>query len=301
MKKLKSLLLHICYLFAFLYAIFDAQTVVNGATEGVQLSVSVIIPSLFPFIFLSLLCSSTIGSRSLLLLSPVECLCGIPKGAGSLLLLGLMGGYPVGAQIVSHAYVSGSISKKDGERMLGFCSNAGPSFIFGMIGSIFQDIRLCCLLWLTQILSALCVGVLLPGKSRDSCHITASNKVTPVEALSKAVGAIAKICGWVILFRCLICVLNKRILKNLPSLLSVCVTGILELSNGCVGLGEIGAGLERFVLAGALLAFGGFCVSLQTKSVCKGLSLRYYFPGKALQSIISIPICWILWKISVAL
>ena len=111
----------------FGYALIDAQAIVNGAKEGIHMALTVVIPSLFPFIFLCALSLQEITKNPLKFLRPVEKLCGIPRGSGILLLLGLIGGYPVGAQNVFKAYENRMIARNDAERMLGFCNNAGQA------------------------------------------------------------------------------------------------------------------------------------------------------------------------------
>ena len=281
----------------FGYALIDAQTIVNGAKEGIHMALTVVIPSLFPFIFLCTLSLQEISKNPLKFLRPVEKLCGMSRGSGILLLLGLIGGYPVGAQNISKAYENRMIARNDAERMLGFCNNAGPSFIFGMVGGILHDVRLCWLLWLTQILSATITAALLPGKSAANIKVQTTQPSNIGLILEGVMIICAKIAGWVVLFRCLLSVLDKWCL---PTIWRVCVSGILELSNGCARLQNIDSTYLQFMICGILLVFGGLCVHLQTRSVTKGLSLRYYWIGKTIQTAISTPILYILWKISVA-
>ncbi len=290
----------ILYVMLFVYALMDAQTVVNGAIDGLHLAITVVIPSLFPFIFLCTLCSNHILGTESPVLHPLEKLCGMPKGSGNLLILGLCGGYPVGAQCVASAHKQGAISKQDAERLLGFCNNAGPSFIFGMIGSILKDIRLCWLLWLSQIISSILVGITLPNKSKASCSLQRRKSNSITEAMDNTIHICSKIAGWVILFRAVLSVLDKWFLSSLPEHNGTVIAGLLELSNGCVRLQYVNMPMLQFILCGTILTFGGICVHLQTKSVTNSLSARYYLLGKILQTLFVLPILFILWKISVA-
>lgn len=290
----------VLYVLAFIYALMDAQSIVSGAGDGLQLAITVVVPSLFPFIFLSTLSAHSIGSRNITVLRPLEKLCGMPIGSGSLLLLGLCGGYPVGAQCVARAYTQGTLTKQDAQRLLGFCNNAGPSFIFGMVGGILKDIRLCWFLWLGQILSAILVGAILPGKSAESCRLTPSRKNSVTQTLESTVYICSKIAGWVILFRVALSVAEKWFLHRLPVLWCTAVAGLLELSNGCVRLQYIDTEWLRFLLCGAMLAFGGICVHLQTKSVVGSLSIKFLLLGKVMQTLLALPILFVLWKIIVA-
>ena len=101
-----------------LILILDTKTALWGATQGIDLCIRSVIPSLFPFFLLSgILVKSLMGAK-LPLLRPVGRLLGIPKGAEALLISGFLGGYPVGAKCIRDAWNRGGISKQDAERML---------------------------------------------------------------------------------------------------------------------------------------------------------------------------------------
>ena len=124
----------------FLIAIFHAPVVVAGAKDAIDLCLYVIIPSIFPFLFLSMLLCNYWSNIELPIMRPICRLVGIPEEEQSILLFALIGGYPVGAQVVAQAYHSGRISKRTAARLIGFCNNAGPSFVFGLMGVIFGGI-----------------------------------------------------------------------------------------------------------------------------------------------------------------
>ena len=86
-----------------LLLILDARTGFQGAAEGIRLCISSVIPSLFPFFVLSMVLTGAIAGSTWRGLRPLGRLCGLPKGAESLLVVGLMGGYPVGAQSIAQA------------------------------------------------------------------------------------------------------------------------------------------------------------------------------------------------------
>ena len=268
--------------------ILDTNTMLYGAQEGIWLCLQTIIPALFPFIILSGMIGSALLGQHIKMLRPISRLCHIPDGTESLLFLGFLSGYPVGAQIITQAYFDGSISKSTAKRMLGFCNNAGPSFLFGMFSVIFSRKIILWVLWGIHILSALTVGFIFPGNSEERYHILRSDPISLPTALKKAIQTIFLICGWVIIFRIIICVLNKWLLWSLPNDIQVILSGILELSNGCISLSKIPSEATRFIFASGILSFGGLCVGMQTKSVTRELGCGYYFLGKVLQTIISI-------------
>lgn len=271
-----------------LILILDGKTALEGARQGLDLCLRTVIPSLFPFFFLSgILTGAFLGMRSALL-RPFGRLCRIPDGAESLLLVGLLGGYPVGAQCVASAWRGEQLSRSNAERMLAFCSNAGPAFLFGIVASMFSDSKTVWILWGIHILSALLTGILLPGGEMSPAKISSDNTFSLPEPLSSALKAIGSVCGWIILFRVMIAFLERWILWLLPLDVQIMIIGLLELSNGCCELNSIANPSARFLICSGILAFGGLCVTMQTLSVTKGLSLRYYFPGKVLQTVLSL-------------
>ena len=287
MKKRKQLWTGILAGIGMLILILDAKCAVSGAADGIQLCIRCVIPSLFPFLILSNLINNALLGRRINILSPIRKLCGIPQGSESLLLLGLLGGYPVGAQVVSAAYKSGHLPKQTAERMLGFCNNAGPAFIFGLIGALFTSISIPWVIWFIHMLSALAVGIILPNKSTETCSVAGAKPLSITDALKISITIMANICGWVVIFRMIIAICNRWFLWLLPGVFQGLLAGILELTNGITVLQSISAEGARFVLSTCMLSFGGICVGMQTYAVTSELNMTLYFPGKLLQAIIS--------------
>lgn len=214
-------------------------------------------------------------------------LCGVPDGAESLLLLGLLGGYPVGAQMVAQAYHRGQLDKPTAQRMLGFCNNAGPAFLFGMVSPMFSHNKIAFVLWGIHVLSALITGILLPGRQHSVGGIQTAKPISVSESLEKSLKIIAQICGWVILFKVLLTICEHWVFNYFPSVIRVLLTGLCELSNGCTELKMIDNEATRYIISSFILAAGGLCVAMQTASVTKELGMGMFFPGKLIQAGIS--------------
>ncbi len=274
--------------FGLLVLILDAKTALLGAAEGIELCMKAVIPSLFPFFILSILLTGTLTGQNIRIFAPIGRLCGMPKGSESLLNVGLLGGYPTGAQAVLQAFSTGQISKKDAMRLLGFCSNAGPAFLFGMAGAKFPSPMFAWALWGIHILSAIAVGALLPGKNRSNVRIPPPQPITLSSALERSVKIMASVCGWVLLFRVIIAFMDRWFLWLLPVWLKTVLIGALELSNGCCELDLIEDVSLRFVACSGMLGLGGLCVAMQTISVTRELGVGMYFPGKVLQCLLSV-------------
>lgn len=270
-----------------LMLILDSKTALQGAQNGIDLCMRTVIPSLFPFFLLSIVLTNAFLGSPLTWLRPLGKLCGIPEGAESILISAFLGGYPVGAQAIATAYRSGQLSKADAERMLAFCSNAGPAFLFGMVSSMFPEKGMAWLLWGIHVISAILVAAGMPGKSENRVRMEENAPVTLPSALHRAMIIMAAVCGWVILFRVVIAFLQRWLLWLLPMTAQVAVTGLLELSNGCCELWKIPDVHVRLLVCSGILSFGGLCVTMQTVSVTTGLSLKQYFVGKGMQTVLS--------------
>ena len=272
--------------------IMDPQTGLAGASEGLELCIRTVIPSLLPFFFLSVLLTSHLAGKETPWLRPVGKLLRLPTGGEAIFLIGILGGYPVGAQAVAQAWSAGRLDQQNARRMLGFCSNAGPSFLFGILGAVFSSPAAPWALWFIHILSAMLVGILLPGCKQAAMAAPERGSMAPSQALERALRIMANVCGWVILFRVVICFLDRWVLWLFPAVVKNILLGTLELTNGCCMLGSIKSEGLRFILASCFLAFGGLCVSMQTVSVTGKLGTGWYFPGKVLQTMFSFLMAW---------
>ena len=294
MKRRQSIWMGICSSIGLMVLILDGKTAITGAKEGLQLCLNTLIPTLLPFFFLSNLLTASLIGTNIPLLNPLARLYRIGKGTEYILLTGFLGGYPLGAQCIHEAYRQGAISAREGRRMLAFCNNCGPAFLFGMAGALFQDPKIPWLLFGIHIASALIVSLVIPDGS-VSHKTMVSPSACPVQALWKAIRAMAGVCGWVILFRTALAVMEKWIIRYYQKEIQVIFTGILELSNGCIALGDLENMPLKFILCSVFVAFGGLCVIMQTYSAAASLDCCLYFPGKITQAAVSMTLACLLY------
>lgn len=272
--------------------ILDAQTALDSAKEAIDLCISVLIPSLFPFFICSYLLTSA-ASGGLRIMKPLCLLLRIPSGSEAILAVGLLGGYPAGAQAIATACSTGALDRNCGRRMLAFCNNAGPAFFFGIGMQIFRDVRICLICWLIHISGALLVGILTPGDHHSPHLPIEATPITLTLALQKALRTMAAVCGWVVIMRIFMGLLEHWLLWRLSPAVGSILCGILELSSGCCSLIENSDIGVAFILFSAYTAFGGICVWLQTLSVTANhIHIAAYLPGKITHTAISILFAW---------
>ena len=284
--KYRKIGMGICSSLAMLFLILDGKTAILGARQGISLCIQTVIPSLLPFFFLTGIIVSSIGSASLPFLRPIARVCRLPEGAGAYLIPAFLGGYPMGAQAINDGIRRRQLSPETGRRMLHFCSNAGPAFLFGMVAPLFPNILAGFSLWAIHVLTALLIGMGMPGTAQgQACR--EPRPATPSESMAGAVRALALVCGWVICFQILTAFFDRCFSEILPISVRVVVSGILELAGGCSRLLQIDSLALRYVYASGMLGFGGLCVLMQTASVLTELPVRNYLVGKLLHGLLS--------------
>lgn len=295
------------------------QQAVEGAKNGLALCFNVIVPSLFPFFVLSSLVVD-LGLAAYLgrgLEGVMRPLFRVSGSCSAAVVLGFIGGYPVGARTALQLYQQGLCSKVEAERLLAFCNNSGPAFIFGVVGAgVFGDSRVGLLLYLTHTLASLLVGVLFRfygGKGERGRPTLRRPKPIETRTLSAAfTGAVSRsfqntlnICAFVIFFSVVLQLLTAwGAMSALAQLLSLVglspewahrlVAGLLELSSGVSSLGD-GAGLAgRVSMAAFMLGWAGLSVHCQVLSflVDSGLSPRVYLSGKLCHGLIAALLTW---------
>ena len=121
---------------AMVLLVFCPAEAASYAHDGLKLCAEMLIPSLLPFFVVSGLLRAwgLPGILGRLLEAPAARLWGVDGACVSAFLLGILGGYPLGAATVSQLRADGAISREEGERALAFCSNTGPAFLLGAAG-----------------------------------------------------------------------------------------------------------------------------------------------------------------------
>ena len=274
--------------------------IASGAVvQGLRLCGSVILPSLFPFF----VCANLLTELSLEHI-PARLFARVMRplfhvgGAGSAALaLGVLGGYPAGAQAAVQLYKSGSITKPEAERLLCFCNNAGPSFLLGVTGAgVYGSLRIGFLLWGVHVFCALLTGLLLRGQPLPPQPVKAFQDAQPPHApvsfaaaftasVRQAGAAAIQVCMYVVIFSVLSAFLLCLLPASTPPALRALAVGLLELSNGVSLL----QGAGTLPLAAFLLGFSGLSVAAQAQSLLTGtdLSFRRYLPAKLLHGALS--------------
>ncbi len=285
--------------------IFPKETA-EAARNAISICAVSVIPSLFPFFFVSRLMTG-LGFPHMLgkFLSPAMFPAFKLSGTGSsALILGLLGGYPVGAATVSELYESKLLSKEESEHLLAFCNNAGPAFIIGAVGAgVFASAKVGISLFIIHVLSAISVGLILrhfapkTSANRAVGHAEKSFSSVFTSSVSGALSSSLAISAYIILFSVIAKMLELFYISpffsdvlfsffKIPKPISEAfLKGLFEITSGLFGLSAYKDVNKAFILSAFLLGFGGMSVHFQTLGVIEksGLSPKKYFLGKLMQ------------------
>lgn len=269
----------------------------QGAKRGLSFCGNILIPSIFPFLVLSVFVVKSGVSKALSrLLDPVtKRLFRLPGSAGATVLIGLTGGYPSGARGIKALLDSGEITQKQARRMLCFTVGAGPAFVISVTGSgLLGSVQTGIILFISQLSAALVLGILVGLFARGEeapaeAHGGASSASMPVssalvEAASDGASSMISMCSFVILFSALLVILDQSGISSflkevfssfgLPDrIASSLVPVLLEVTTGSTAAASAGAGAPflslRPGLGRALRGFPNFLYA----------PVRFFFQG----------------------
>ena len=293
-----------------------SEPVTESCRYAVELCLSLILPSLFPFFVLSILLNR-LGLPGYLgrLLTPLASrVYGITGAGASALLIGLTGGYPLGAAYIADMERAAAITAKEGERLLAFCNNSGPAFIIGAVGAgAFGNGKAGLLLYLCHVLSALLTGLFF--RQKDYCREIPPLQLDTVyisqalpEAVKQAMGALLNVCGFVMCFTVLVGLLDaggafSLLCGQLSAAFGLelqfthaALTGVLELGSAAGALRGLSPTPLNMALAAGILGWGGISVHFQTLAVLGGSKIKgaLHFAGRLISASIGMVLAYAL-------
>ena len=291
-----------------LLIVFSAEARL-GAENGLQLWGGLLVPSLLPFFAVSGLLSRLgfVDAVGRWVAAPAKKLLGLSDAGCAVFLLGLSGGYPLGASAAADAVRRGALSPEEAGRLLRFCDNTGPAFAVGALGvGVFGSARTGLALWGIHALSAVMLAIIYRNGTSGSAECLHSTQdISFSEALTgslaAAVSALLNIGGYVVFFSSLLAVGERLGFPGAPARLAAHLTGLspafcralfcgaLELSSGIGALHALPLDAAAFSLSAFLLSWGGLCVHAQSAAVTAGtgISLAGRLRGKLLHGLLS--------------
>ena len=283
----------------------------DGVRSGLSLCAGVIIPSLFPFFVLS-------GMLSRLGLP--ELLAGLSGGTPKLwltpFLLGICGGYPVGAAALAQLVEDGRLSPPEAEKLLPACNNTGPAFIIGAAGSaVFGSVTAGVILYICHISAAVITGLIFSrgcgGNAAAAAIPQGSIGAVLSRSVKSAVSSILNVCGFVVFFSVVSRMLERsgfmvRASGELASALGLelhftqaLLRGLLELGGGIGAMAGLELTAGNAALAAFILGFGSLSVHCQTMAVTERANIKCarHFAGRIVHGLVSSGLVFAVFKL----
>ncbi len=277
-----------------------------GISKGIDYSLSILLPSLFPFMFLVSFASRSgitdaIGGA---LSGVTKRILALPGAAGVTALLSLVGGYPVGAAGIGELLRNKQITPGQARRMLLFCVNPGPAFLINTIGvSLLNIPKAGVVLLCANSASALIVGIvtgLFSGKeavTSEEKQIKAPRPDLPAAIISSvrsSCGNCVSLCSLVVLFSAF----SQVLLAVLPlksEMSAAIVQSFLEVTDAVSALCRLHVPIY---FTAAAVGWGGLCVHLQVFSAVPELKaeLPQFFLGRAAMAALSAGITYLICR-----
>lgn len=284
------------------------------ALNALNLWALTVIPSLLPFLFLSLFLSSgnlfpALASR----LTPAGKF--LYKADGTCVFIQLMSaisGYPVGAKLIAELGEKKVIDGHTATKAAIFCSTSGPAFIAGSVGTAMLGSPKCgAILLISHILSSVLSGIIF----RNYCDyrpiaplFTKNEQNNPLAECARSSAAACLSVGTLICFFYVTSTLvsDLKLLAPLEYALgflfndrataTAFLSGIIECTTGCNALARCDCGYLKLPLISAIIAFGGVSVLAQSIAFLKqaNVKIKVFAVGKAVQSILAFFICFLL-------
>ena len=282
-----------------------ADTAIEAMSEGMRLCVSVVVPSLFPFMVVSDILVSSGGAE--LIAKPFSRFSGALfglSGKGSIaLMLGAIGGFPMGTRCALSMYGRGEISRAETEHLLCFCNGPSAAFLINAVGlTLFGSRSFGILLYCAQMLSAFIVGALMRGyfKRRGSggaIRLSYAESVREkrgvarsiVSAVTGAAEGMLSICAFVIFFSAITGILRALLQRfGASEGAEVALLGFFEMTGGSSAASALTFPLSCLLVA-AIVGWSGLSVHFQMIGLCKDakVSLAPYFVAKAAISLLT--------------
>lgn len=274
---------------------------VPEARNAVDLFLSSVLPVMFPFYVLSsVIVSGGFLSRVCAPLKSVTAkLFKLPPECGVAVILGLLCGFPVGAKITCDLKSRGDITADEAARLASFTNSVGPVFMASVIGgTCFGNVRTGLILWLAVSISSLLSGIILCNvNSREracaSCvniHQYKAVKTDIPASILSSMNTVLYVGAVIIFFASLTSLLN--LIPSLNAFAHSLLYSFLEITGGLTRLitdTHVSSLYVKCMLTASFAAWSGCSVHMQVCGILSSekVSLRYYFIGKIMQSVIS--------------
>ena len=271
-KAVPRVLLSVALIVFVLLCIMYQNVISIAVYKSMERAVTRIIPSLFA---MTVICGLIQKCEVFSWLLTKTKLDAIPF---SLFILGNLGGYPIGAKLISECILKGDVDKSKAAKMLTFSFGCGPSFAIGVSYAIYGNSIFGFISFASIFISNLILFIIYSltnhntNKSIGTRNCFSTSLV--VECVSNAADSMILITAMIAAFSVIVSLLECLF----PSLFTILSPALLEISN----VTELVR--PSLMLTTALLAFGGVCVHMQVLALINDtFSVKLFYLSRLIQ------------------
>lgn len=265
------------------------------ALDGALVWATILLPSLFPFMFFSRLFTTFEISSNLA--RPFSRITNkfyrCPHECAYVFLLSLLCGYPIGAKLTSDLFLDGKISKGEANRCVAFVSNCGPMFIVGSVGAgMLGSTKAGLVILVCHVLGSLINGFLYRNswKNLDNIHMKKKNETKQETNMSdivfSSINSVLMVGAYVIIFFIVAEVFSSlHIFSPISNLLKMFgvdenltegfLSGLLEITKGAKCISMATTNLKIAVpLVCFVITFGGFSTFMQSHAFLEKVGMK---------------------------
>lgn len=285
-------------------------------SDGINLWFAVVVPSLFPYFFITTILSSLKATSKLSnAISPLtRKLFNVNGAVGYAFFMSVLCGYPVGAKLVCDLKEKGVISQSESVRASVLCSTSSPMFLINSVGGLmFNDTSFGIILFACHLLCAIILGFIFsfykrkekPSNTTFSHTINVDNIL--YESAYSAVISILVVGAIITIFYTLSHVLFAlNILSPITSVISFIIQdegvakgltlGAFECTQGLKQLSICGLKLKALPYCSFICGFGGVSVLMQSLAYLKKAKIKTapFVLSKCFSAVLNFIVCYII-------
>lgn len=300
-KQLSNYLIPLLCVFITLLLLFFSDNIKIAIKASIMLVSFNIVPTLFPFFVLCDLWISHFNPYSKSYFSSLfQKIFHVSPLGMSLMLLGMICGFPLGVKTAVEYYSTDLIDKEDLGVLCGFINNPSLAFVISGVGlGLYKNIYDGLIFYFAIILSSLMVGFIYrPQKAKHQFKGNISRqKFVLSSSIVNAAFSCIKIGSFIIFFSAIIGLFSAI---TSSEILTCVVASLCEVGNAVSIVFNCNSItlLQRKVITAFALGFSGISVHMQTFSLLpKEISRKKYLKMKFLQGILSASLIFITNKI----
>ncbi|MFI3206005.1 MAG: hypothetical protein R3Y33_02045 [Clostridia bacterium] len=294
MRKKLVIIVYILLSCLALYSVIAYRKEISDSVfSSINYGIYVLIPSLFPMIFVSSFISFSKASEFLSFVFSFVCrkFFRLPSCCVCAIIFGICCGYPVGAKLTASLLEQKKINSEQANRLLCFCVNAGIPFAVIFVGcGIFSSLKMGMFIFVSNTIASIIIGFVLgirkdvPKKEQEKRNAFTFDECISLSAKSSLLATV-NLCLYVIIFSCFIEVLKvsgvfELIINNFfkvsvysKSELTGLLSFFFDVVSGANSSETLGLSSNIYILG---LSFAGLCVHFQIFSFFKAKTIKFF-------------------------